>query len=1240
MNRWGKQSMNSIINSFRSRHSDSRANLQGSSGLRLQAVRPILSLLACLGLVASLVPISTRAQEGLKDLLYTVGTVTTDGPGGDWAYVTWNTGSSDQLAGWRFAVYAKAGDAASAATFSKRGTAQQVSDAASITPLLARAVNLGENTESLSNTLRGLFPGLSAFPAYTPAQQLAYAIQQSVSNPTNRNSLQIASRVHPAVSLALGLAWAEPIAANQAMTFEIRAIDPISAAEQPVVGRVTLVGHQPVILPAPDRPLEVIETSAKGDLNIRLRWGESVELRRLALLSYGYNVWRLPKAVAISRGWVDAPPTVGTLAAEGTARRVNNAPSFKRKDFVPGAGVNSAADLASDPSTFFFVDDNGRGTLGARPFNDGDEFCYFIAARDLLGREGLLSKGGFGIACRRLPPLAPTGLWVENDFDPARAEAQRLRVSWTQNKWEIDPSKVPDVVTHYAIYRWTNHAQIHTNEYFPLQRLLKIVPHDPAGTVNTVLDEGADGPKVSANGDQTFWYTVRAVKSNQCGLVFSGNSAPAFGVIRLRAGLDGPEGQVTGSCGLPAVVATNSSRVILESSADRTRVRFKLNCVRRDESVLWAQISISNSMVGLVRFARRGFAPGEALISLDYDHAIGNQQPLTVISCQVGDFNGRVSSIAIANGFGDSSPREFSWQTDFYAGSIFSTHLDSNDPLLKPYLFFGAISPSSVDYLANQQVRLCFNVDPFPLFLIQKLDKGSSVWKDIGASRLESGGCLVIHDSSCHELEQAQWRALPLRLPDDGDCDHVARVGNDPNCVSVSLEVRPGTREWRIYRCLDDGPKMLIAQGVTAYNPSKAVNRVTLCDDAMPPVTSSACYFGQLLDANGNASPFRSLGRVKRLLAPPPTPMLASPENSGSVGNPQVVLRWFCPPAGVDRFRINIVEKDHPAPPPQEKGVIQSAQLKKVISYTPVLRDILSSSAKLSLFIPEVFETGRVGADFQPGPNFNLTAKVRAGVTYQIFIEALNGYPTPGASLVYEFTWQTPPEPQKVPWPARGLPPLSLFDDVSSNPAPVSDPRVRAVRIGDFNGGVDRRYPVGVVIGELHGIFDLPRLSEVLYNVRTADAAGYNFPGSALGINPDPNSLVFPRVSANPTLNGERLLPIALYRQQVTNYYYPRVSGNVTQVTPMIEEIAWQANPNADGRYRVSIPDRLICIAPFVSFFCGGDLCAEAGRYLILRDPQPILVGATYRYFVVRFKANREVDQVIPAGEIDIPYDL
>jgi hypothetical protein len=125
---------------------------------------------------------------------------------------------------------------------------------------------------------------------------------------------------------------------------------------------------------------------------------------------------------------------------------------------------------------------------------------------------------------------------------------------------------------------------------------------------------------------------------------------------------------------------------------------------------------------------------------------------------------------------------------------------------------------------------------------------------------------------------------------------------------------------------------------------------------------------------------------------------------------------------------------------------------------------------------------------------------------------------------------------------------------------------------------------------------------------------------------PDPNASVFHRLSANPQTQGDPLLPIVVYRQQVTNANFPRVSGHVTQVTPLLDSIPWSINANE----YVTIPDRLIALS--------GQTRLEASvRYLYLRDQQPVILGARYHYYVVRFNAQHEVAEVIDAGTVDIP---
>jgi hypothetical protein len=38
-----------------------------------------------------------------------------------------------------------------------------------------------------------------------------------------------------------------------------------------------------------------------------------------------------------------------------------------------------------------------------------------------------------------------------------------------------------------------------------------------------------------------------------------------------------------------------------------------------------------------------------------------------------------------------------------------------------------------------------------------------------------------------------------------------------------------------------------------------------------------------------------------------------------------------------------------------------------------------------------------------------------------------------------------------------------------------------------------------------------------------------------------------------------------------------------------------------------------------------------------VRDQQPVLLGASYRYFVARFNDQREISEIIPAGTVTLP---
>jgi hypothetical protein len=210
-----------------------------------------------------------------------------------------------------------------------------------------------------------------------------------------------------------------------------------------------------------------------------------------------------------------------------------------------------------------------------------------------------------------------------------------------------------------------------------------------------------------------------------------------------------------------------------------------------------------------------------------------------------------------------------------------------------------------------------------------------------------------------------------------------------------------------------------------------------------------------------------------------------------------------------------------------------------------------------------------------------------------------------------------------VPWPARALPPVRDFDTLpTAPPGSQFHPRVAAVVLTNGSGALlDRRYPVLIRIGQLDSS------SETDVNVGTTNYIVYY--SGATSVNPDPNPAIFRSLSSDSSRANQPLLPLVIYRQQVTNAAYPKVSGDVTQVSPLIERIPWQLGPNG----QVTIPDRL--------YAAYQETPNNQNYYYFLyaRDQQPVLAGAAYQYFVVRFNDQHEPKEIIPTAAVNIPLN-
>lgn len=1184
---------------------------------------------------------SSRAQP-LSNLIFTVGTTIQDGSGNPWSYVLLGAPQASLLAGKRFAIYGKPGFPTNASTFTLRGTIFQQSNATAINTLLNQSVGLGEDLAALGNALDTLLHNVPGIGAQPLPQKVLIAFQVAASDPFTNQALYLLARTHPGLTLCAGQAFAEPLTTTT--TYEVREVNPASGAAGDVLGRVTITPGAPVVLPAPGFPYQVVTNDPSDHLRIRLRWGTPDNLRRLSLLQYGFNVWRIPRAGAEAAGYNTNNPTRVQLH-NGAFTLVNAAPVMATRDYSPFLGPGGAAD-PMDRITYFFADDNGR-SLGSvhfpsnspphagylnPPFNDGEEFYYFITARDILGRDGFVSPGGLARACRRLRPQPPTGLKVVNEpqiiVSGGVTNLQSyLRVNWQQN------TGTNDLVTEYWIYRWWNPAMALTNDPTPLSNRVAVVAQVPGTNFNTFLDTSAGA--LVAPGPSNIWYTLRAVSQAACDPLLSPQSPPAWGVLRQRAGPLATSGELVSSCGTPVVAFQNFNSLVNSAGRDTNHWNYRFTCRRRDPGIAWVQFLITNTITaGYDTIGPVCFPPDGDTVSVDYSTLITSSFPEVDAGCVVGTYYGLVSQPAVTQ-YTNAVPAGQRLEEVFLAGELLLTALNSGDPLLAAVN--GAqsfcMSPYSVVPDASGTLHLRFDLGGNIPLMIQYATNfsnpaGGQGWVEMGVATPDANGVYSIYWEPCLIGPLPPFRGCRVNLPGETDCSqHVARDGGGTVApIHIRFRLTPRTHEYRLYRRIDDGPLTLIAQGAALFDPLSPAKEIVRTDDAMPPTAARLCYFVQVLDENGNGSPMALIGCRDVKPIKPPRPVLSEPAPTGDTNNPQVALTWFCPTSGVYRFEVRIQRADQPASG-QPTG-FHSPKLLRLTSSNPQVRflGLLVDRLAVSLF-DETLVTPPIGPGFGPGPQFSLNASVVPGVPYNITVAAEDAQGNWGdASQQWTFIWKPPNPLVTVPWPARPLPPVTAFDDASSASNLDYYPRVSAVLFTNYNGTVaDYHYPVGVRVAQVNTPYWYS-------NVGSNTLAVYNvypgFAGAAGRI--DPNVGVFHRLANDSRLN-DPLLPIVLYRQQVTNAAFPRVSGTLTQVSPMLEQVAWtsQGNLRANG-VTVSIADRLIALD-------GEVINDHSYAFLYLRDQQPVIIGAAYQYFVVRFNDRREIAEIIPAGVVQIP---
>jgi hypothetical protein len=504
-----------------------------------------------------------RAQD-TDELLTTLGTtVDSTIDGRTHAYLLWQPGDAAVTFGKRYAVHSKSGDADSPAPFTRLGIQTLQGSPHTIRAMLELGVKIDPGAADAPVRIDALYrqlifdpdtPAAPADPSLDAADKLLFILQSAATDPETLSRLFFLGRAHPGVMMALGHGFSIPVSAG-VHTFELREVD---AADNDlrVVGRVTLDTANPIVpaapaapfpVPHPVKPADYHTVSPKNNLNVRLRWGIPATLREQMPHTFGFDMFRVKKNVAESLGWHVTPPTrVDLLAAVAASAATDSDPDAARANSLPILiGDMLTPPDAADPSDTERIDfsDDGVWHLDAngesirRPYQDGEAFYFFVAARNIVGVPGEVSPGALVVMCDTLPPMPPTLESVTSQFTApatpgewdAQAGSQHLQIKFRQ----LPESPASHAATGYYIYRWSRSQEYLDNVGNPLIGRIGYVAHNPGETFGIFNDNGSGAPTLATHPDRSIWYTIRAAGTTACpDEILGGHSAPLPGFLR------------------------------------------------------------------------------------------------------------------------------------------------------------------------------------------------------------------------------------------------------------------------------------------------------------------------------------------------------------------------------------------------------------------------------------------------------------------------------------------------------------------------------------------------------------------------------------------------------------------------------------------------------------------------------------------------------------------------------------
>lgn len=1049
------------------------------------------------------------------NVLYTVGTTFSSG-GQDHAYLLWSPTDDDLLRLRAYSIWSKPGGANSPAEYQPMSWIKVQTDPATIELTLRRAERLGQELSKLETAIDGLFEDIRPAVGVSRADKLSVILQGALNDPEMFHNLLILARLHPAVGLCMGAAYAGPI--NGLRTFEVRMAGPNDGPGAPdaarrVVGRVTLNPVAYEALPAPGPAVSVPFGGWVGDmwimdarasLNARMRWSTPDPLRQQTLLQFGYQVYRIkpPFYQAQIAGTTLQP---GDLAGYAQAfpnevKRVNRSPVLIDRMFT----LSEATDRVTDPETAFLVDSNGLGEPGAVPFEDGQSFFYMVTAVDILGRDGHASAAQQITIYRTTPPAQASQVSVEDlvTHPAPTTMRQEFRV-----KFQASPP-VPGVsILKYEVFRWQNVEDITKPDTGTPPVLVATVTAIAGREWYEAKDATLGVPVPAGQLGKPHWFTVRAVAvsalaASPQGAPKSPHSAPASCILRDRSSPTPP-------VNLTADVVIVEGRISMSVASPPYVV----------EDLPAPDYGYLNCRIDLTR-------DSPAIDGADCYCRINNTSPAGVT---------------------DPTPLGPAPRNATYLGSI----------------RFADVSPNPLS--SDLRIKLPTQSGDHSVTLhLRARDRHGNltgfVSRTVSVDDATYGKRHLIPATVSHSYAQTVAGTGPTLLR------HVSRRADNGQINLPFFEILnlPGDGTWKIQRRIDQGEMELEAEGKGQLG--GYLNAKALATNA-----GEVSYSLQLTSANGVAGPLREIGRFRMsAIEPPPQPMLLPVE---ALPDEHATLSWACAPHGVERFHIGVAGVGHPAPDSI------SGQLSTAFE---TRSEEVTLEGKTTALDFRMYDTGAVGGS---SPEHAVTLDLEDGVTYHFIVQAISSTGERGKiSNRVSFAWigTTDPGPN-APWPARA-------------PAQINS-----------NFGNPKASMEGIIIGSL------PKNTTVTYVGNTWRLR------PPAGQNPVDLMTRLYRESSG-EMDGSRrdrlLLPCVVYRYQLPNAVFPKVSGDVVQVSPLIVGIAARAE-------KIGGVDYTVVYDPYFRFYTNPN-----GIYLI--PPQPLIDKSTYRYLMVLLREDGEIDSVVP----------